>query len=931
MSDAIILEPALTWSGCLRRYLDAHPQAREGLLADAHQPLTRKTLAGWFDALALADPELPRPELARRLRQLRRRVFQTLMVRDLNSQAALHEVVSAMSQLADLATGSAYACAQRELGRRHGLPRGARSGAPQDMLILGMGKLGGQELNVSSDIDLIMLYEEDGETNGERPLSHQEFHGRTVRLMSTILSEPDTDGLVFRTDLRLRPDGSSGPLAWSLQALEHYLIHQGREWERYAWLKARLIHCPLHDGAQYQAQRHRLEALRRSFVYRKYLDFDTLSALRELRERIRHDWQQRAHARRGVDAWHNIKLGEGGIREIEFVVQLNQLIRGGQQPSLQQRNLLAALHKQRRAGLLAEDDMRTIESAYVFLRQLEHRLQYREDEQTHLLPRDSGTLAALAQSMGFERTEDFTSRLQEHRDRVSHYFHDAFRMAGVADRPAGGRLAAQPQPPAASPGAAPVDGPVQDDMQTRLQALLNGSRVRSLPPASRQRLDALRPHLQQAALQTDDPVLTLQRMLNLLEHIMQRSAYLALLSEYPETLARVARIVHASPWASEYLNRYPLLLDSLIEWRSLLQVPDFAVLADQLRNDLDACILPDGEADIEQQMNLMRDVQHQVTFQLLAQDLENLLSVETLADHLSALADLMLAEAIRRVWPQVLPRALRADPPAPHFSIIAYGKLGGKELGYASDLDLVFLYDDPDQDASERYVKLGRRVASWLSTLTSSGRLYDIDLRLRPDGDAGLLAVPIDAFHRYQLEQAWPWEHQALTRARFVAGDADIGARFEAIRQQILLLPRDPDILREQVRSMRDRIAQGHPNPSGLFDLKHDRGGMVDIEFITQYLVLCHAGKHPELLGNLGNIALLGLAARAGLIPQLLADEAANTYRAFRRRQHALRLQGADKARVPGLEFVREREAVILLWEQVFGPAATRPTSADAK
>ncbi|MFA7436929.1 bifunctional [glutamate--ammonia ligase]-adenylyl-L-tyrosine phosphorylase/[glutamate--ammonia-ligase] adenylyltransferase [Castellaniella sp.] len=925
MSDPIILEPALAWSGYLRRHLDAHPQARNALLADAQQALTRKVLAGWFSEHALADPELPRTELQTRLRQLRRRVFQTLMVRDLNGQATLHEVVSAMSQLADLAVGSAYACAQREISQRHGLPRNAHDGRPQDMLILGMGKLGGKELNVSSDIDLIMLYDRDGETDGARPLSHQEFHGRTIRLMSAILSEPDIHGIVFRTDLRLRPDGSSGPLAWSLRALEHYLIHQGREWERYAWLKARLIPCPLHDESSHRDQGHRLEALRRSFVYRKYLDFDALAALRELRERIRHDWQQRAHARRGVDAWHNIKLGEGGIREIEFVVQLNQLIRAGQQPSLQQRNLLAALHKQRRAGLLAEDDMRAIESAYVFLRQVEHRLQYREDEQTHLLPRDTETLQALSQSMGFAQAGAFTACLQAHRDQVSRYFHDAFRLAGVADGSAGNRRPAPPPPEASDTVHTPLDVTLQDSLRARIQALLAGSRVRSLPAASRRRLDALLPHLQQAALRTDDPVLTLQRMLNLLEHIMQRSAYLALLSEYPETLARVARIVHASPWASDYLSRYPLLLDSLIEWRSLLTVPDFEVLADQLRNDLDACVLPDGEADIETQMNLMRDVQHQITFQLLAQDLENLLSVETLADHLSALADLMLAEAIRRVWPQVLPKTLRAHPPAAHFSIIAYGKLGGKEIGYASDLDLVFLYDDPDHEASERYTKLGRRVASWLSTLTSSGRLYDIDLRLRPDGDAGLLAVPIDAFHRYQLEQAWPWEHQALTRARFVAGDAAIGARFEAIRRQILLLPRDPDALRGQVRSMREKIAQGHPNPSGLFDLKHDRGGMVDIEFITQYLVLCHAGAHPELLDNLGNIALLGLAARAGLIPQVLADEAASAYRAFRRRQHALRLQGADKARVPGLAFVREREAVILLWEQVLGPAEDGP------
>lgn len=930
MSEAIILEPARRWSGCLRRYLDTHPQAVAPLLEDVRAPITRKVLIQWASEAGLDHPELPRTALSQALRQLRRRVFHGLMVRDINGQANLHEVVAAMSQLADLAVGHAYACAMQALGARHGIPR-TPDGQPQDMLILGMGKLGGRELNVSSDIDLVMLYDHEGETDGARPLSHHEFYGRVCRLMSSLLSEPDIHGFVFRTDLRLRPDGGSGALAWSLKALEKYLVHQGREWERYAWLKARLIPCARYDAHHYQTQANRLESLRRSFVYRKYLDFDSLSALRALRERIRTDWQQRAHARRGVDAQHNIKLGEGGIREIEFVVQLNQLIRAGQQPSLQQRNLLAALHKQRRAGLLTEQEATRLEAAYVFLRRLEHRLQYREDEQTHLLPRDADTLRTLAQTMGHEQVEHFEASLQAHRAQVSQYFHDAFRLAGIAERPVHPQhnRNAAPSPSAANITAdPPADDVLEEEMRSRIQTLLAGSRVRNLPHTSRQRLDALLPALQRAAMQTDDPALTLQRMLNLVEHIMQRSAYLALLSEYPETLSRVARLVHASPWASDYLTRYPLLLDSLIEWHSLMQAPDFPTLAGHMREELDACVLPDGQPDIEQQMNLMRDVQHQVTFQLLAQDLEGQLSVETLADHLSALADLMLAEAIHRVWPQVLPPDQRRDPAPPRFAIIAYGKLGGKEIGYASDLDLVFLYDDPDQNASERYAKLGRRVASWLSTLTSSGRLYDIDLRLRPDGDAGLLAVPIDAFRHYQLEQAWPWEHQALTRARFVAGDSRIGDQFEAIRRQILLLHRDPDTLREQVRTMRDKISQGHPNRSGLFDLKHDRGGMVDIEFVTQYLVLSHARRHPELLDNLGNIALLGLAAQAGLIPSVLATETANTYRAFRRRQHALRLQGADKARVPGLEFVREREAVILLWDHVLGASPTQEDSA---
>ena len=911
MSRAIILEPALQWSGALRRHLMARPDDRARLLADGAEPVGRKTIQAWYAQALGGDPDQApdRPALQRALRRLRQRVFLTLMARDIAGLAPLHEVVAAMSALADLAIGQAYACAMRALTDIHGTPRHPDTGAPQDMLILGMGKLGGKELNVSSDIDLIMLYDEEGETDGRRRISHHEFYGKVCRLMMPILSELDADGYVFRTDLRLRPDGDSGPLAWSLAALENYLVAQGREWERYAWLKARLIPCPLFDEASFTAQAQTLESLRRPFVYRKYFDFDALAALRGLRERIRMDWQRRANARHGVDTRHNIKLGEGGIREIEFVIQLNQLIRGGRQPSLQQRNLLAALHKQHRAGILDDTQARGLETAYQYLRRVEHLLQYREDEQTHLLPHDPGGLAALAQAMGHSNAADFQATLERHRAYVSQCFHDAFRIAGM-----GCDTTAEDAPPEPDTAPAAVSDEQARDMQARIDALMDSHRIQSLPRTSQQRLQTLLPSLMQAATRTDDPPATLLRLLNLVEHIAQRSAYLALLAEYPETLARVARIISASPWASQYLSRYPLLLDSLIEWRSLMQAPDFPAIAEQLRSDLDACVLPDGQPDIEQQMNLMRDAQHQITFQLLAQDLENVISVESLADHLSALADLMLAEAIHRVWPQVLPRERRADPGVPRFAIIAYGKLGGKEIGYASDLDLVFLYDDPDQDAGERYAKLGRRVASWLSTLTSSGRLYEIDLRLRPDGDAGLLALPIDAFEHYQLNQAWPWEHQALTRARFVAGDAAIGARFEDIRQRILLLPRDPDVLRGDVLSMREKISQGHPNRSGDFDLKHDRGGMVDIEFITQFLVLSQSGAHPELLGNLGNIALLGLAAQAGLIPGLLAAEVADAYRVFRRRQHALRLQGAEKARVPATELARERDAVRQLW-----------------
>lgn len=949
MPENIILASAQRWSGALRRKLTGSPEFATWLSEAAKNAVTRQVIYQWHDELRGAvntdqtlrgtpqeqDKAQPALVLRKTLRQLRTRVFYTLMVRDINGSASLLEVVTAMTTLADFAIAQAYRSVMAELTQVHGTPNVPHTGLPQEMLIIGMGKLGGRELNVSSDIDLVMLYAHEGTTSGPRAISHHEFYGRVAQRMIPILSDHDAHGYVFRCDLRLRPDGSSGPLAWSLPALEKYLIKQGREWERYAWTKARIISCKAFPDSDPVSDIEHLESLRIPFVYRKYLDFDALAALRGLRSRIREDWERRALARSDVDKTHNIKLGDGGIREIEFVVQLNQLIRGGRLPSLQQRGLHPAIYRQQKAGVLADDVAQGLELAYFFLRRTEHMLQYREDEQTHILPRDPEQRSGLATALGMSPPE-FESQLTQHREFVELTFRDAFRIAGVGNGDSPGPTTHAEASPAEMARTMNDMGEQSRTITQQIDTLLKGRRIQTLPPTSRTRIEQLLPTILKVSTRYPEPGVTATRLLNLVEHIASRSAYLALLAEYPDTLMRVADIVSASPWAAQYLTRYPLLLDSLIEWSSLMVTPDLQHLSTQLHAELDACVLPDGTPDVEQQMNLMRDLQHQVTFQLLAQDLAQAFTVEQLADHLSALADMLLEETIHRVWPLVQPRIVRSQDAAahntahtdnvhtgntdtPHFAVIAYGKLGGKELGYASDLDLVFLYDDPDQDASERYARLGRRMSSWLSTLTSSGRLYEVDLRLRPDGDAGLLAVSIDAFENYQLRHAWAWEHQAITRARFVAGDSTIGARFEALREKILLLPRDHESLRADVNTMRDRISAGHPNKSSDFDIKHDRGGMVDVEFVIQYLVLSHAREHPLLLKNLGNITLLRLAGEAGLISTELAERAANAYRTYRKRQHALRLQGAERARIPRNALIDERQTVIELWDAVLG------------
>lgn len=916
---------SLAWSGALRRLTQSDPAFAHWLEQERSQPLTTARLHDWFAELAgapIGSAILELDTCRRVLRLLRKRTFFLLMVRDLAGLATLDEVVGTMATLADRCVEQAYRTIMHDMVAQHGQPKDALTGRPQEMLIIGMGKLGGSELNVSSDIDLVMLYNEEGETEGPRPLSYHEFYGRLTRRMMPILSELDANGQVFRTDLRLRPDGDSGPLAWSLDAFEQYLFTQGREWERYAWLKGRVIPARAFDDSDSTAQVQQFESLRQPFVYRKYFDFSTLAALRTLRERIRLDLQRKSLSRPGLETQLNIKLGEGGIREIEFVVQLVQLIKGGRMPALQQRGLLAALEAQARAGLIPSATAEQLAQAYVFLRRTEHALQYAEDEQTHQLPVRPEQLAELANALRVSLPE-FEQTLAKHRLFVADIFRDSFRIAGLGDGfdEAERELREKSSPTLSLETSVSAFGEDTATLASRVDTFLEGHRIRALSTTSRNRIDTLLPLALTAAQHTSQPLTAALRLLDLIETVAQRGAYLALLAEYPETMARIARLMTASPWAAQYVIQHPLVLDSLIAWPTLMEPVDIGRVATAMHEDLNACTLPDGSFDIEQQMNLMRDTQRQISFQLLAQDLEGILTVERLADQLSALADMLLHETLARVWPQVCPPDADGGEAEPQLAIIAYGRLGGKELGYSSDLDLVYLYDDSREDAAELYAKLARRLTSWLSTMTSSGRLYDIDLRLRPDGESGLLATSIESFKQYQHNHAWPWEHQALTRARFAAGNQRVGAIFEQVRHEILKRSRAPAPFAQQVRAMRDKMTAGHPNTTALFDLKHDHGGMVDLEFVTQYLILVHAGQHPELLNNLGNIALLQLAGNAGLIPAALAQRASDAYRNLRRRQHELRLQGADKARVEQHELLEERRAVQELWQTVLGEA----------
>ncbi|UCH47383.1 MAG: bifunctional [glutamate--ammonia ligase]-adenylyl-L-tyrosine phosphorylase/[glutamate--ammonia-ligase] adenylyltransferase [Betaproteobacteria bacterium] len=830
--------------------------------------------------------------LLRKLRKLRQAVMARIIIRDLGGLAELQEVMETVTTLAEEALRSSLDFYQKSLRDTYGDPRNA-AGDLQLLHIVAMGKLGGHELNVSSDIDLIFVYPEVGKTDGRRQIDNHDYFSRLSRKIIGMLANYTEDGFVFRVDTRLRPYGESGPQVVSFDMLEEYFYTQGREWERYAWVKAR----PLTGD-----RGEELVAIASPFVYRRHLDFSALESLRGLHSQIQQEVRRR-------EAGDDIKLGPGGIREIEFVVQVFQLIRGGNEYALRERSTLRALEQLELRGLLGKQAAGELREAYFFLRNLEHRLQYLDDKQTQKLPESPQDRQLIATAIGFATTEDFAAKLALHRGNVQKQFDAIFAESRQA-----------PSEPCAdiwsrtisdSEAASQLQALGFTDAESTLQRLTryrDSSRFARMSASGQSRLERLIPSVIQSAANESKPDVTLDRMLAIIESIGRRESYLALLLEYPRALTAVARLASASPWAADYLARHPVLLDELIAPQRS-ELPDWQRLQAELHEQLEA-----NSDSPERQMDLLRHFKHAQTFRLLAVDLAGGIDLETLSDHLSDLAAVLLDETLQFVW-RGLRQRHRDDP---RFAIVGYGKLGGKELGYASDLDITFLYDDDDEHASEIYGRLAQRINTWLTSTTAAGVLYETDLRLRPNGAAGLLVSSVEAFRDYQFKQAWVWEHQALTRARAVCGDADIGADFEQTRIDVLAQSRELDKLRTEVVNMRQKMRDGHPNKSDLFDLKHDIGGIVDVEFVVQYLVLGYAAQYPPLTGNIGNLALLNLAAELGLIPQDLAADVVNAYRQFRAQQHALRLQGERYARLDLAEVSKEVASVVELWSWVF-------------
>ena len=886
------LQKALHCSRYARQVLNADQSMLDWLQKNHHTPCTHIEMEGLLRNSSFnPNDEI---DLSRAVRYLRKQVMVKLILRDLNGLADLNEVMHAMTALAEISIRQAQTCLMQALQQQFGAPLSETDSTPQELLIIGMGKLGGCELNVSSDIDLIFVYGEDGDTDGPRKISNHEFFTRLGRRLIALINEPTEDGYVFRVDMRLRPYGDSGPLVVSFAALEEYLVAQGREWERYAWIKARVV-SPANIP-----QATELKQLVQPFVFRKYLDFGAIESMRKLHAQIRQEVQRR-------DRLHNIKLGPGGIREIEFTAQVFQLIRGGQDAKLRVLPTRRVLQVLAANGQLDKQVAADLDAAYVFLRDLEHRLQYLDDQQTQELPEKAEDQQIIADAMRYETYAALLEELDRHRAIVSRQFEQIFGAPkedandaqlwreGISNEERAAQLTQ-------------LGYHAVNDSTQRLMQLRTSNRYLQLPELSKQRLDKLVPQFITLSAQHDDPDATLSRLLTLLETVSRRAVYLAFLSEYPQALQRLTEVVAASSWASEYLTQHPALLDELLDTREIYQPPEWQQIDIDLKTRLDDCA-----DDTERQLDVLRHAQQEQIFHLLAMDLTGLLPLEKLSDHLSDLADLILQHVLRLCW-AALRKRHRDDA---KFSIIAYGKLGGRELGYASDLDLIFLYDDDHPDAQENYSRLAQRINTMLGSYTSSGRLYETDLRLRPNGESGLLVSSVTAFSEYQQKEAWVWEHQALTRARFSTGDTQIAAAFDQIREMVLCQERDPKKLKKEILEMRQKMHDGHPNDSGQFDIKHDSGGMVDIEFIVQYLVLAYAHQHPQLTDNIGNLALLKLAGELGLIPVELAKQTSEIYRTLRQTQHRMRLNNQSPCRAARNEI--NITACKALWAKLFG------------
>ncbi|TMU75289.1 bifunctional [glutamate--ammonia ligase]-adenylyl-L-tyrosine phosphorylase/[glutamate--ammonia-ligase] adenylyltransferase [Pseudomonas fluorescens] len=874
-------------------------------------------------------------ELGRALRRQRARHQVRIIWRDLTRQADLVQTCRDLSDMADATIDQAYQWLYSRHCEQFGTPTGRRSGEPQQMVILGMGKLGAVELNLSSDIDLIFAYPEGGETVGvKRSLDNQEFFIRLGQRLIKALDPMTVDGFVFRVDMRLRPYGSSGALVLSFNALEQYYQDQGRDWERYAMIKARVVAGDQVAGAQ-------LLDMLRPFVYRRYLDFSAIEALRTMKQLIQQEVRRKGMA-------DNIKLGSGGIREVEFIAQAFQLIHGGRDLSLQQRPLLKVLSTLEGQGYLPPAVISELREGYEFLRYTEHAIQAIADRQTQMLPDGAQDQARIAFMLGFADWDSFHEKLMFWRGRVAWHF---------------AQVIADPDEDEGAESEVVVGGewlPLWEEAQDEeaacrqleeggfadaskalkaLAGLRSSPQLRAMQRLGRERLDAFIPRLLAQAVEHANPDLVLERVLPLVEAVARRSAYLVLLTENPSALRRLLTLCAASPWIAEQITRFPLLLDELLNEGRLFKPPLAPELAAELRERLTR--IP--EDDLEQQMEALRHFKLAHRLRVAASEIAGSLPLMKVSDYLTWLAEAILEQVLALAWRQTVAKygtPLRTDGTLcdPGFIIVGYGKVGGLELGHGSDLDLVFIHDGDPQaetdgpksiDGAQFFTRLGQRIIHLLTAQTNSGQLYEVDMRLRPSGASGLLVSSLGAFARYQENEAWTWEHQALVRARVLVGSQDVGQAFEKVRAQVLGKARDLAKLQQEVSEMRAKMrdnlgtkstaagtAANAFDASAPFDLKQDAGGIVDIEFMVQYAALAWSQSHPPLLRWTDNIRILEELEHEGLMPAEDASLLREAYKAYRSAAHRQALQ-KDAGVISGDQFAEERRQVLRIWKEM--------------
>lgn len=903
-------------------------QAFGELLRKQPQALIELSQSGELNAKASRKPDFSPAEpieaqvdLDRALRCFRNRHWLRIVWRDLNGLADTAATTRDLSRLAECCLEAALDFHHRQLVREWGQPCN-RDGEPQHFVIVAMGKLGAGELNLSSDVDLMFTYPESGQTvGGARQVDNQQFFIKLGQRLIASIDQRTADGFVFRVDMRLRPYGQSGPLVINFDAMEEYYQDQGREWERYAMIKARAVAGDIAAGARL------LHALK-PFVYRRYIDFSVIEALRDMKRMIRREVQRR-------QLQDNIKLGSGGIREVEFIAQCFQLVRGGREQSLQERRLMTVLDELQVLDQLPAEAVQELKAAYNFLRDSEHAIQAWLDRQTQQLPRENKERAALAWVMGFEgEWQAYADALEQHRSRVAALFEDVIAEPDhaaeleVSKRPWEDLLEmADSEALLCELQSAEFDD--ADEVARLLLAMLDSSAVKRMQNLGRERLYDFLPLLLDACGEAQQPGRCFLRILPLVESVLRRTAYLVLLMENPGALSRLVRLCDASPWISRQLSRNPVLLDELLNEHSLYSVPDKEGLYSELRQQL----LRIPEEDQEAQMEALRYFKLAHVLRVAASEIVGTLPLMKVSDYLSAIAEVVLSHVLEMAW-QTL-RERHGDLPGTDtdlpFIVVAYGKLGGLELNYGSDLDLVFIHDvdagavssgDRALDGGTFFTRLGQRMIHILTATTGLGQLYDVDMRLRPSGNSGLLVSSFGAFADYQQGSAWTWEHQALARARGVAGCSDAIAAFESLRHEVLCTPRERETLRETVVDMREkmRASLGTPVREGAdpdaFHTKHDRGGIVDIEFMVQYLMLAYSSEYPELTRWSDNIRQMEALGDAGVIPVEDAEKLRETYITLRSTIHRRALQNLNSKVEPDA-FPDERAYIWKVWQRI--------------